>query len=60
MATKSGTVAHRYLSLDQAMVMGSIGNVLAEDVIRKAFSTRQVEKVLRPVIGIEEFAAGIA
>ena len=59
-ATESGTIARRYLSLDQAMVMGAIGNVLAKDVIRKAFSTRKVEKVLRPVIGIEEFAAGIA
>jgi hypothetical protein len=56
-AVKSGTVARRYLSLDQAMVMGAIGNVLGRDVIRRAFSTPAVEKVLRPVIGIEEFGA---
>jgi hypothetical protein len=53
----SGKIARRYLSLDQAMVMGSIGNVLADDVIRRGFSTAAVEKVLRPVIGIEEFGA---
>jgi len=59
-AVGSGTIARRYLSLDQAMVMGAIGNVLAKDVIRRAFATWQVEKVLRPVIGREMFAAGRA
>ena len=57
---RSGTIARRYLSLDQAMVMGAIGNVLADNVIRRAFSTRDVEQALRPVIGMEEFGAGIA
>ncbi len=52
-ATRSGTIARRYLSLDQAMVMGALGNVLGRDVLRRAFSTKQVEKALRPVIGIE-------
>ncbi|HEX5428955.1 MAG TPA: glucoamylase family protein [Pedococcus sp.] len=59
-AVRSGTIARRYLSLDQAMVMGSIGNVLADNVIRRAFSTSDVERALRPVIGIEEFSAGPA
>ena len=59
-AVRSGTVARRYLSLDQAMVMGSIGNVLADNVIRRAFSTRDVERALRPVLGVEEFGAGPA
>jgi hypothetical protein len=54
-----GTIARRYLSLDQAMVMGALGNVLGKDLLRKAFSTPDVEKALRPVIGIEEFGAGI-
>ena len=56
-AVRSGMVARRYLSLDQAMVMGAIGNVLGNNVIRRAFSTPAVEKALRPVIGIEEFGA---
>ncbi len=59
-AVGSGTVARRYLSLDQAMIMGAIGNVLGDNVIRRAFSTRAVERALRPVIGMEEFGAGIA
>ena len=58
--TRSGTIARRYLSLDQAMVMGSIGNVLGENVIRRAFCGRDAERALRPVIGIEEFGAGLA
>lgn len=58
-AVHSGTIARRYLSLDQAMVMGALGNVLGKDVLRKAFSTPDVEAKLRPVIGIEEFGAGI-
>ena len=41
------------------MIMGAAGNVLADNVIRRAFSTPAVEKALRPVIGMEEFGAGI-
>ena len=58
-AVHSGTIARRYLSLDQAMVMGALGNVLGKDVLRRAFSTKRVERALRPVIGIEKFGAGI-
>ena len=57
---RSGTIARRYLSLDQAMVMGAIGNVLGDNVIRRGFSTPAVEQALRPVIGMEEFGAGLA
>lgn len=56
-AVRSGTVARRYLSLDQAMIMGAVGNVLGNNVIRRAFSVPAVERKLRPVIGIEEFGA---
>lgn len=59
-ATRSGTVARRYLSLDQAMVMGSIGNTLANEVVRHAFCGKDAERALRPVIGMEEFGAGRA
>lgn len=59
-AVRSGTVARRYLSLDQAMIMGAAGNVLGRDVIRRAFSSKTVERRLRPVIGIERFGAGPA
>jgi hypothetical protein len=59
-ATTSGTIARRYLSLDQAMVLGSIGNVLGGNIVRRAFSTREVERAVRPVIGPEQFSAGVA
>ena len=51
-------MSKRYLSLDQAMIMGALGNVLAKDVLRRAFSTPDVEAALRPVIGMEVFSAG--
>jgi hypothetical protein len=59
-AVVSGTVAQRYLSLDQAMVMGAIGNVAAGNVLRRAFSTHEVEEALRPIIAMEEFGSGSA
>jgi hypothetical protein len=59
-AVRSGQIARRYLALDQAMVMGALGNVLERDVLRRAFSTAAVEKALRPVIAMEEFSAGPA
>ena len=55
---ESGEVSDFYLSLDQGIVMAAIGNALADDVIRDAFATAQVSKVLQPVIGIERFHSG--
>jgi hypothetical protein len=51
----SGVVSGSYLSLDQGMIMAAIGNALADDVLRRAFATGEVERELRPVIGVEEF-----
>jgi hypothetical protein len=53
----SGEVSSSYLSLDQGMIMAAIGNELAGDVLRRAFATRDVERDLRPVMGVEEFSA---
>lgn len=58
-AVGSGTVAKRYLSLDQAMVLGAIGNVLGRDVVRRAFCTGAVERTIRPLIAPERFGAGL-
>ncbi len=52
-ATKS--VSDSYLSLDQGMIMASIGNDLGHDVLRRAFADRAFARALRPVIGIERF-----
>jgi len=57
-AVRSGTVARRHLSLDQSMIMGALGNVMLGSRLRSYFATRQVERALRPVIGVEEFNAG--
>jgi len=58
-ATRSGTIARRYLSLDQAMILGAVGNVIGDGVLRRAFSTRGVERVLRPILAMEQFGAGL-
>jgi hypothetical protein len=54
----SGTRAERHLSLDQAMIMGAVGNVLERDVLRRAFGTRRAESALRPLLHREVFGAG--
>jgi len=58
-AVKSGLVAKRYLSLDQAMVLGAIGNVFCDNVIRRHFIKGAVQSTIKPLIGIEEFGAGV-
>ncbi len=58
-AVRSGLIAKRYLSLDQAMVLGAIGNVFCDNVIRRHFIKGEVQSTIRPLIGIEEFGAGV-
>ena len=58
-AVKSGLIAKRYLSLDQAMVLGAIGNVFGDNVIRRNFVRGEVQSTIRPLIEIEEFGAGV-
>ena len=48
-------VSDAYLSLDQGMIMAALGNALGDDVLRRAFADRGLERRLRPVIGIERF-----
>jgi hypothetical protein len=58
-AVKSGLIAKRYLSLDQAMVLGALGNVFCNNVIRRNFIKGEVQSRIKPLIGIEEFGAGV-
>jgi hypothetical protein len=53
----TGHVSGSYLSLDQGMIMAAIGNDLGGDVLRKAFAGPDLERALRPVIGVEQFGA---
>ena len=54
----TGVVSNAYLSLDQGIIMAAIGNALADDVLRDAFATKAVRKVLQPIINMETFSAG--
>ncbi len=56
-AVRSGTVAKRYLSLDQGMTLGALGNFLAHDDIRSAFDRGPVQRVIAPLLRIERFNA---
>ena len=51
-----GTVSPAYLSLDQGMIMAALSNALSHDLMRRAFADRELERAVRPVIGIERFA----
>ena len=51
----TGNVSNFYLSLDQGMIMGAIGNALGDDMLRRAFVSPGYERTLRPVMGVEEF-----
>jgi hypothetical protein len=53
----TGKTSSSYLSLDQGMIMAAIGNALDHDVLRRAFATPDLERALRPVIGVEEFSS---
>lgn len=57
-AVRSGQVARRHLSLDQSMIMGSLGNVMLDSRLRRYFASRDVAGALRPVLALEEFNVG--
>ncbi len=56
-AVRSGTVAQRYLSLDQGMIMAALGNELRNDTVKKYVVRGEVRTAIRPLLGIEEFNA---
>ncbi|HZL01595.1 MAG TPA: glucoamylase family protein [Cellulomonas sp.] len=58
-ATRSGTAAKRYLSLDQGIIMGSLGNVLGENLLHDAFSKGAVERTVKPLLALEQFGSGL-
>ena len=57
-AVRSGQVDKRHLSLDQGMIMAALGNALAGDDMRRYVAPGKVERRLRPLMRMEEFAAG--
>jgi hypothetical protein len=51
-------VSSSYLAVDQGMVMAALGNALGDDVLRRAFATATVARVLRPLLALEVFGDG--
>lgn len=58
-AVRSGTVAERYLSLDQGMIMAALGNELGNDQVKRYVTRGPVQQAIKPLLGIEEFNAGV-
>ncbi|BDV31527.1 glucoamylase family protein [Microbacterium terricola] len=56
-AVHSGTIAERYLSLDQSMIMAAIGNELTGDTLKSYFVDREMEKRLRPAMRLQDFSS---
>ncbi|TPW71704.1 glucoamylase family protein [Schumannella sp. 10F1B-5-1] len=56
-AVKSDTVAQRYLSLDQSMIMAAILNDLGHDRLKSYFADRAFEKAVRPVVAAQVFGS---
>jgi hypothetical protein len=54
---QTGHPSDAYLSLDQGMIMASLGNALARDAVRAAFDGSDMEHNVRPVLEAEEFGA---
>jgi hypothetical protein len=54
----TGRVSDYYLSLDQGIIMGAIGNALAGDMLRDAWATQEFRKTLQPIVSLERFNAG--
>ncbi len=54
-----GATSNRILALDQGMIMAAIANELADDAMQHAFSDGLVEQIVRPLIAVEEFSAGL-
>jgi hypothetical protein len=52
---QTGVVSPFYLALDQGMIMAAIGNELSSDLLRRAFSGPDMERLVRPVISVESF-----
>lgn len=56
-AVRSGTVAQRHLSLDQAMIVAAIGNYLGDGLLRDHVVGPDMTERLRPVLAAEVFSS---
>ena len=58
MDVSAGVVTGCILAIDQGMIMAAIANELADDAMQHAFSDGPIEKIIRPLVAMEEFSAG--
>ncbi|WP_349360641.1 glucoamylase family protein [Cryobacterium sp. PH29-G1] len=56
-ATQSGTVADRYLSLDQSMTMAAITNELLHDRVKGYFVDRHFAATVKPLVAAQIFGS---
>ncbi|WP_022889574.1 glucoamylase family protein [Agromyces italicus] len=56
-AVGSGTIAERYLSLDQSMIMAAIGNELKDDRLKDYFVDDAFTATVRPLVEALEFGS---
>ncbi|MDQ0893976.1 glucoamylase family protein [Agromyces ramosus] len=56
-AVGSGTLAERYLSLDQSMIMAAIGNELGDDLLKHYFVDDSFEQAVRPLVEALDFGS---
>lgn len=56
-AVESDTIAKRYLSLDQSMIMAAIGNALTGDTLKDYFVDDELEQRLRPAMEQQVFGS---
>lgn len=56
-AVGSGTIAERYLSLDQSMIMAAIGNDLMDDRLKTYFVDDAFEATVRPLVEMLDFGS---
>lgn len=53
---KTNQVGHRYLVLDQSMIMAALDNVLRDDSMRRHFAQDPVIQAARPYLSMERFS----
>jgi hypothetical protein len=52
----TGSIGHRYLVLDQSMIMAALANVLQDNAMQRHFAADPVGQAVRPYLQIEEFS----
>jgi hypothetical protein len=53
---RSNTVGHRYLVLDQSMIMAALDNVLRDGAMRNHFAPDPIIQAARPYLALERFS----